>query len=142
MIAVTATLSAVGSVANSAVDRLGAAWVAVQPGDHDPSSGHGPDWGKAAPAGLLIWLFLGTALFFLVKSMNRHMKRVPKSFDADSTPDSSAEVTQSSPVADGEPGVATGGDAIGGSASDGADPLPGPAESPEVGDARSAAAER
>lgn len=70
------------AVLRSAADRLGA-WVAAQPGDPDPSSGHGPEWGKAAPAGLLIWLFMGTALFFLIRSMNRHMKRVPKSFGAD-----------------------------------------------------------
>jgi hypothetical protein len=72
-------LSAVGQAA----DRLAAAWVSVQPGDYDPSSGRGPEWGKAAPAGLLIWLFMGAALFFLIRSMNRHIKRVPKSFDPD-----------------------------------------------------------
>lgn len=68
--------------ASSAVDRLSAEWVLAQPGDYDPTSGHGPEWGKAAPAGLLIWLFMGVALFFLIRSMNRHIKRVPKSFDA------------------------------------------------------------
>ncbi len=68
------------AMAAPAIDRL-AAWVAAQPGDYDPSSGHGPEWGKAAPAGLLIWLFLGVALFFLVKSMNRHLRRVSKKFD-------------------------------------------------------------
>jgi len=69
----------------SAMDRLAAGWLSVQPGDYDPSSGHGPEWGKAAPAGLLIWLFMGAALFFLIKSMNRHMKRVPKTFGGDAT---------------------------------------------------------
>lgn len=72
-----------GSV--QAVERLATAWVSVQPGDYDPSSGRGPEWGKAAPAGLLIWLFMGVALFFLIKSMNRHIKRVPKTFDEDAT---------------------------------------------------------
>ncbi|MEO7125584.1 MAG: hypothetical protein ABI382_07560 [Nakamurella sp.] len=71
--------------------RLAAAWVAVQPGDYDPSSGHGPEWGKAAPAGILIWLFMGTALFFLIKSMNRHLKRVPKAFADDSAHASATE---------------------------------------------------
>lgn len=37
-----------------------------------------PEWGKAAPAGILVWIFLGVALFFLIKSMNKHLKRVPK----------------------------------------------------------------
>jgi hypothetical protein len=71
------------SSAAQAADRLAAAWVSVQPGDYDPSSGRPAEWGKAAPAGLLIWLFMGAALFFLIKSMNRHIKRVPKSFDPD-----------------------------------------------------------
>lgn len=67
----------------TAVSELAQGWVMVQPGDWDPNSGHGPEWGKAAPAGLLIWLFLGVALFLLIKSMNRHMRKVPKTFDTD-----------------------------------------------------------
>lgn len=63
-----------------AVQRAATWWVLAQPGDPDPTSGKDPEWGKAAPAGLLIWLFMGAALFFLIKSMNRHIKRVPKSF--------------------------------------------------------------
>lgn len=72
--------SAAVGAAVQAAQGWAAGFVSVQPGDYDPSSGHGPEWGKAAPAGLLIWLFLGTALFFLVKSMNRHIKRVSKTF--------------------------------------------------------------
>lgn len=49
----------------------------------DIPSGKGPEWGKAAPIGLLIILLLGIAVFFLVKSMNRNLKRVPPSFDPD-----------------------------------------------------------
>ena len=69
------------AAAVAAADRAAAWWVAAQPGDPDPTSGHPAEWGKAAPAGLLIWLFMGAALFFLIKSMNRHMRRVPASFD-------------------------------------------------------------
>jgi hypothetical protein len=87
------------TVVSRAADRVAAAWVSVQPGDYDPTSGRGPEWGKAAPAGLLIWLFMGVALFFLIKSMNRHMKRVPKSFDADQQPDSADR--PDAPVDDG-----------------------------------------
>lgn len=74
---------AVGHGTDAAWGVLAAAWPAVPPGSYDPSSGHGPDWGKAAPAGLLIWLFMGVCLFFLIKSMNKHMRRVPDSFDTD-----------------------------------------------------------
>lgn len=56
-------------------------WLAVQPGDYDPSSGRGPDWGKAAPVGLLLILLLGVALFFLIRSMNKNLRKVPASFD-------------------------------------------------------------
>jgi hypothetical protein len=44
----------------------------------------GPDFGKAAPLGLLIVVVLLVGTFALVWSMNRHLRRLPKSFDADS----------------------------------------------------------
>lgn len=47
----------------------------------DPETGKDPEWGKAAPAGILIWVILGVALFLLIKSMNKHIRRVPKSFE-------------------------------------------------------------
>jgi hypothetical protein len=96
------------SSAAQAADRLAAAWVSVQPGDYDPSSGRPEEWGKAAPAGLLIWLFMGAALFFLIKSMNRHIKRVPKSFDAAASDSPEATAAGESPdrAADGAPDVA------------------------------------
>lgn len=43
----------------------------------------GPDYGKASPIGLLVVLLLLMGVFFLVWSMNRHLKRVPASFDTD-----------------------------------------------------------
>ena len=52
-----------------------------QPGDPDPSSGKGPEWGKAAPVALLILVLLGIVLVFLLRSLNTHVKRVPASFD-------------------------------------------------------------
>lgn len=41
----------------------------------------GPDFGKASPAGLLVIVLLLIGTFFLVWSMNRHLKKLPKSFD-------------------------------------------------------------
>ena len=41
----------------------------------------GPDFGKASPFGLLIVAVLLVATFLLVWSMNRHLKRLPESFD-------------------------------------------------------------
>ncbi len=50
------------------------------PSDIDPTTGHGPEWGEAAPVGLLIIVLMCVALYFLVKSMNRNLKKVPESF--------------------------------------------------------------
>jgi len=47
----------------------------------DPTTGHGPEWGKAAPIGLLVIVLMGIAVYFLLKSMNRNLKKVPASFD-------------------------------------------------------------
>ena len=41
----------------------------------------GPDFGKASPFGLLIVVLLLIGTFLLVRSMNRHLKKLPESFD-------------------------------------------------------------
>ena len=41
----------------------------------------GPDFGKASPVGLLVLVLLLVGTFALVWSMNRHLKRLPESFD-------------------------------------------------------------
>ena len=41
----------------------------------------GPDFGKASPVGLLIVVLLLFGVFALVWSMNRHLKKIPESFD-------------------------------------------------------------
>ncbi len=41
----------------------------------------GPDFGKASPFGLLVVVLLLVSLVFLVRSMNRHLKKLPESFD-------------------------------------------------------------
>jgi len=51
------------------------------PSDIDPITGKGPEWGKAAPIGLLVILLMGIATFFLLRSMTRKIKGVPASFD-------------------------------------------------------------
>jgi hypothetical protein len=44
----------------------------------------GPDFGKASPVGLVIVVLLLIGTFALVWSMNRHLRKLPKSFnDAD-----------------------------------------------------------
>lgn len=41
----------------------------------------GPDFGKASPFGLLITVALLIGTFALVWSMNRHLRKLPESFD-------------------------------------------------------------
>jgi hypothetical protein len=52
----------------------------------------GPDFGKASPFGLLVVALLIVATFFLVRSMNRQLRKVPKSFDPEHPePDQAAD---------------------------------------------------
>lgn len=46
-----------------------------------PPRNTGPDFGKASPFGLLVVVLLLVGTFALVWSMNRHLKRLPESFD-------------------------------------------------------------
>ena len=51
------------------------------------------DVGKSGPLGLLLIVVLLVAVLFLGRSMGRHLKRVPPSFDpADQVPDTPAEL--------------------------------------------------
>ena len=43
----------------------------------------GPDFGKASPFGLLVIVLLLVGTFLLVWSMNKHLRKLPKSFDRD-----------------------------------------------------------
>jgi hypothetical protein len=60
----------------------------VQPPSPAPDpGGQGEDFGKAAPVGLVILLLFFLAVALLVRSMNKHLRRVPKSFeDGDKPP--------------------------------------------------------
>ena len=45
----------------------------------------GPDFGKASPVGLVVVILLLIAVLLLGLSMNRQLKKVPKSFDESET---------------------------------------------------------
>ncbi len=75
-----------------------AAWhsVAVQPSQPNEPGGRGEDFGKSSPVGLLVLLLFFIAVAFLVRSMTKHLKRVPASFDPpaeESADESPAEET-------------------------------------------------
>ena len=42
----------------------------------------GPEQGKGSPWGVVVTLFLVIAVFILGWSMQKHLKKLPKSFDA------------------------------------------------------------
>ncbi len=72
----------------------------------------GPDFGKASPFGLLVIVLLLIGTFTLVWSMNRHLKKLPASFDT------GPEQPEAGPAA---------GEGVAGPDSDAArDPDPGP----------------
>ncbi|WIX85443.1 hypothetical protein [Amycolatopsis sp. DG1A-15b] len=60
-----------------------------QPGNGD-NGGQGEDFGKSSPVGFLVLILFLIAVAFLVRSMTKHLKRVPASFDdppAEAAPD-------------------------------------------------------
>jgi H+/gluconate symporter-like permease len=46
-----------------------------------PPAGRGAEFGKAAPTGLVVLLLFFLAVALLVRSMNKHLRRIPKSFE-------------------------------------------------------------
>ena len=53
---------------------------------------NGPDFGKASPFGLLVVVLLLIGTFALIWSMNRHLKKLPESFDREHPePDQAAD---------------------------------------------------
>ncbi|NIJ10684.1 hypothetical protein FHU38_001028 [Saccharomonospora amisosensis] len=62
-----------------AVPAMSGAAVLAQPeGD---GGGQGADFGKSSPVGLLLLLLFFIAVVFLIRSMTKHLKRVPASFE-------------------------------------------------------------
>jgi hypothetical protein len=73
----------------------------------------GPDFGKASPFGLVIVVILLICTFLLVWSMNRHLKKLPESFDRDhpepdqafddGTVEQADDAAADNPMTDGNP---------------------------------------
>lgn len=93
------------------------------------------DTDKGSPIGLLVVLLLLVAVYFLYRSMSRHMKRIPTSFDpvraGDNTVTGDDAVTGGGPSGGGGPrddGSAEAGSAEAGSGSS----APGGVDRPEI----------
>ncbi|MFZ0833505.1 MAG: hypothetical protein WAM92_10535 [Mycobacterium sp.] len=63
----------------------------------------GPDFGKASPVGLLIIVLLLIGTFALIWSMNRHLKKLPKSFDQENPEPEAADDGTAAPHAEPTP---------------------------------------
>ena len=59
------------------------ALVLAQQPDSGDNGGQGEDFGKSSPVGLLVLILFLIAVVFLVRSMSKHLKKVPASFDTD-----------------------------------------------------------
>jgi hypothetical protein len=60
--------------------------------DEQAPNDTGPDFGKASPFGLLVVVLLLVGTFLLIWSMNKHLRKLPESFDDENPePDQGAE---------------------------------------------------
>ena len=67
-----------------------------------PPPGKGDEFGKASPVGLVVIVLLFLATILLVRSMTKHLRKVPASFDSPPT-------RRRTPCAGGRPRCRTGG---------------------------------
>ena len=57
-----------------------------------PGTPTGPEFGKASPLGLAVVLILLAGTFLLVRSMNKHLKNLPETFEPEHPePDQAAD---------------------------------------------------
>ncbi|BBZ77385.1 hypothetical protein MANY_27220 [Mycolicibacterium anyangense] len=68
----------------------------------DPPKNSGPDFGKASPIGLLVVVLLLIGVFILVWSMNRHLKKLPESFDGEPAEPTDAPAEESAAAETGK----------------------------------------
>lgn len=103
------------------VQRTLALVSAQAPGPADPG-GQGEDFGKSSPVGLLLLILFGIAVAFLVRSMSKHLKKLPTTFDE-------AAAESAAPRRARTTSTASGSDTAG------LEPDPAPSESLEDGEA-------
>ncbi|WP_093153445.1 hypothetical protein [Saccharopolyspora antimicrobica] len=61
-----------------------AAYVLAQaPAPPNDPGGQGEDFGKSSPVGLVLLILFAVAVVFLIRSMTKHLRKVPVVFDED-----------------------------------------------------------
>jgi hypothetical protein len=88
---------------------VGQAVAMVRAQEREPPPGKGDEFGKASPVGLVVIVLLFLATILLVRSMTKHLRKVPASFDrpvasgaAPAGPDPSADVAPGPAPATGD----------------------------------------
>ncbi len=73
--------------------------VLAQPAPPKPADpgGQGEDFGKSSPLGFLILILFFVAVAFLIRSMTKHLKRLPASFDDPAPAEGKADGDESTP---------------------------------------------
>ena len=69
----------------------------------NPPRDTGPDFGKASPFGLLVVVLLLIGTFLLVRSMNKHLRKLPESFEPGTDPEQADGGTPAPHEAPGDP---------------------------------------
>ncbi len=60
----------------SALETVAYALAQAPPPPNDPG-GQGEDFGKSSPVGLVLLILFAIAVVFLIRSMTKHLKKVP-----------------------------------------------------------------
>ncbi|WP_406638260.1 hypothetical protein [Amycolatopsis sp. WGS_07] len=92
-----------GVPAVAVVPLTASAMVLAQQPDSGDNGGQGEDFGKSSPVGLLVLILFLIAVVFLVRSMSKHLKKVPETFDKE---EAASEPGSSEPAAEAEPEAA------------------------------------
>lgn len=76
-----------------------ALFLAQQP-DSGDNGGQGEDFGKSSPVGLLVLILFLIAVAFLIRSMSKHLKKVPASFDKEEASSEGSDTSGEKPSDD------------------------------------------
>jgi hypothetical protein len=102
----------------------------------DPG-GQGEDFGKSSPVGLLLLIVFAIAVAFLIRSMTKHLKKVPVVFDEQRAASAAPTRAKRAAAREEQERDSAGGEGAGSGAAEGGGTAPGgaAADDPEPGEA-------
>jgi hypothetical protein len=80
---------------------LAVRWTVLPLAVPPPGSERGEEFGKTSPIALVVILILGLATALLIRSMTKHLRKVPASFDPPEEPGDGRADDDAGPDADG-----------------------------------------